>query len=198
VTFGSGLAGRHMGGGVPEQGRGGGGAVIAFAGRRTLDDEALVRRHLAELFAAERATALVCSAACGADLVALEEAERLGVRWRIVLPFAAARFRETSVTDRPGNWGEAFDRVTAAASAAGDLVTLNGDPEAGDGAYAAANEAILREAQSLARPQQGGSALPLIAVIVWEGTPRSGNDATEGFRTLAAEAGFDVREILIR
>ena len=67
--------------------------------------------------AAERAAVLVCSVACGADLVALEAAERLGRRRRIVLPFAAERFRMTSVTDRPGDWGPMFDRMIAAADA---------------------------------------------------------------------------------
>src|SRR5689334_16384562 len=109
-----------------------GAAIIALAGRRIdtpdtdpprfpLGGVPLVRRRLAELFRVERATALVCSAACGADLVALEEAERLGIRRRIVLPFPPERFRETSVVDRPGDWGSAFDRLVAAARAAGDL-----------------------------------------------------------------------------
>jgi hypothetical protein len=61
----------------------------------------LVRRRIVDLLAEEHTEALVCSAACGADLIALEEAERLGLRRRIVLPFSPRQFRETSVTDRP-------------------------------------------------------------------------------------------------
>ena len=91
------------------------GAVIALAGRRIdaadtnpprfpLEAVPTVRRRLADLLAKERAVALVCSAACGADLMALEEAERLGLRRRIVLPFPPERFRKTSVIDRPGDW----------------------------------------------------------------------------------------------
>jgi hypothetical protein len=80
-----------------------------------------VRQRLVDMLAAERAAVLVCSAACGADLVALEAAERLGLRRRIVLPFAAERFRTTSVTDRPGDWGPLFDRMIAAAGAAGEM-----------------------------------------------------------------------------
>ena len=34
-------------------------------------------------------------------LVALEQAKQLGVRRRIMQPFAPERFRETSVVDRP-------------------------------------------------------------------------------------------------
>jgi hypothetical protein len=40
----------------------------------------------------QSADALVCSAACGADLIALEEAERLGIRRCSVLPFSPDRF----------------------------------------------------------------------------------------------------------
>jgi hypothetical protein len=178
------------------------GAVVALAGRRVdaagtqpprfpLENVPVVRKRLAELLAGEGAMALVCSAACGADLVALEEAERLGLRRRIVLPFRSERFRETSVVDRPGDWGPAFDRLVAAASAAGDLVVLEAGE--GDAAYAAANGAIVREAQALARA--GGAARRLVAVVTWEGSPREGTDATQGFRELAAKAGFEQRSV---
>jgi hypothetical protein len=73
-------------------------SVVALAGRRIdeLDTRPphfpaeavpIVRRRLADLFARERAVALVCSAACGADLIALGVAERFGLRRRIILPF---------------------------------------------------------------------------------------------------------------
>ena len=115
--------------------------VIALAGRRVdapgvhpprfpVEDVELVRSRLAKLFVEERAAVLICSAACGADLLGLEEAERLGLRRRVVLPFSPERFRKTSVVDRPGNWGPAFDRLVAAAQTAGDLVVLADD--AGD------------------------------------------------------------------
>jgi hypothetical protein len=56
--------------------------------------------------------------------VALEGAQRLRLRRRTVLPFLPERFRKTSVTDRPGDWAGAFDRLIAAAEATGDLVVL--------------------------------------------------------------------------
>jgi hypothetical protein len=66
-------------------------AVIGLAGRRIddvdtnpsrfpLEAAPVVRRRLADLFASERAVAIVCSAACGADRLAFEEAERLDLR----------------------------------------------------------------------------------------------------------------------
>jgi hypothetical protein len=183
-----------------------GGSVIALSGRRIdavdaqqtrfpLSAAQLVRLRIAELLRREGARVLVCSAACGADLIALEEAGRLGVRRRVVLPFAPERFRETSVTDRPGDWGRVFDRVVTEARHAGDLVVVKlGDNE--DEAYASANKAIVREAQTLCRNGPLGAGRRPIAAIVWEGAPRTGDDMTEGFRRLAAEAGFDERIIL--
>lgn len=182
------------------------GAVAALAGRR-IDAEGsdpprfplmnvpVVRKRLAEVLSADSVVALVSSAACGADLVALEEAERVGCRRRIVLPFAPERFRETSVVDRAGDLGPVFDRLIATADGAGDLVVLStgigGDDAA---AYAAANETIIREAQALARadvkPRRS------VAIVVWEGAARAGSDATEEFRRLAVTAGFEERAIL--
>jgi hypothetical protein len=177
-------------------------AVVALAGRRVdavdtdpprfpLQNVPLVRKRLSEMFKAESASALVCSASCGADLLALEAGEQLGVRRRIVLPFSPERFRETSVVDRPGDWGQLFDRLVATARAVGDLIVL-GDQE-GDAAYAAANEAIVREACAITL---SGSPRRLVAVVVWEGAARAGNDATESFRSLAATAGFEARSVL--
>src|SRR3954469_3337063 len=125
-------------------------AVIALAGRRVdaagttpprfpLENVPFVRQRLAEALVAEQAAALVCSAACGADLIALEEAERLGLRRRIILPFPPDRFRETSVIDRPGDWGRVFDRLIQAAAEAGDLVVLSAYGGNEEAAYAAAN-----------------------------------------------------------
>jgi hypothetical protein len=132
----------------------------------------------------------VCSAACGADLVALEEAGKLGVRRRVVLPFAKERFRETSVVDRPGKWGEVYDRVIADVEPRGDLIELPSRAGDEDDAYQAANETIIREAVTIA------SAGERIAVTVWEGSPRSNSDATNEFRALAKEAGFSQRVVL--
>jgi hypothetical protein len=174
-----------------------GGVVLALAGRRIdaggadpprfpLSQVLLVRRRIARLLVKESVVAVVCSGACGADLIALEEAKRLGLRRRIVLPFARERFRLFSVVDRPGNWGEIFDRLADEAQATGDLVVLT--PPAGDesAAYAAANEAILHQVEALAR--DSGALCRPMAVMVWEGAPQDDNDATDGFRRLAEAA----------
>src|ERR671936_863361 len=96
--------------------------IIALAGRRIDAASAsparfpgenigMVAEALQRLFRTEGATAVVSSAACGADLIALREAGALKLRRRVVLPFAAASFRGSSVTDRPGEWGPLFDAI---------------------------------------------------------------------------------------
>lgn len=176
------------------------GTVFALAGRRIDAEEAdaprfplaratAVRDRLTSLFAARQALALVCSAACGADLLALEAALALGIRRRVVLPVGPARFRATSVVDRPGDWGPRFDRILAAAQTAGDLIVLPGSEDAAS--YAAANAAIVREALVIVPPPRH-----LAAVTVWEGAARGEDDLTEDFRRLAVQAGFEHLPIL--
>ena len=71
-------------------------------------------------------TALATSAACGADLIGLSEAGKLGIRRRVVLPFSREKFRAESVIDRPGEWGHLYDMVLDEVSAMGDLVITRG------------------------------------------------------------------------
>ena len=111
-------------------------AVAALAGRRIdapdakearfpLANVARVRERIAAVLRQHQVAALVASAACGADLIALDEAARLGARRRIVLPFPVDKFREKSVTDRPGDWGALYDRLVRDAAQAGDLIVLD-------------------------------------------------------------------------
>ena len=90
--------------------------IVALAGRRIDKPDAdaprfpltsvdLVRGRLHHLLSVKKVTTLVCSAACGADLLALAAARDLGIRRRVILPFTRERFRVTSVVDRPGDWG---------------------------------------------------------------------------------------------
>jgi hypothetical protein len=185
--------------------------IAALAGRRIdaadakeprfpLANVARVRADIAAALRAHQLTALVASAACGADLIALDEAEKLGIRRRIVLPFPVEEFRATSVIDRPGDWGDLYDRLVRAAAADGDLVVIDpvgGDPDA---AYAAATEAILEQAQELAQQLAEARGIDhgvdLLAITVWEGQPRSGNDLTDAFRRLAQEVGFKSAQVL--
>ncbi len=173
--------------------------VIALAGRRVDAPGAPARFPQARIPTVKRAieekvrtlsvAALVSAAACGADLVAIEVAAALGIRCRIVLPFAPARFRETSVVDRGGEWGPRFDAALAQAQSTEDVVVLDDGDEANDDTYLRANEAILDQAQAIAA---GG---PVVAIVVWDGRPREGGDVTAGFAASARKRGIPVEEI---
>ena len=188
-----------------------GGAVVALGGRRIdaeptstprfpFDQVDRVGMEIADQLRRTQAVALVCSAACGADLIALETAQKMGLPTRIILPFSAARFRETSVVDRPRPkfWGSMFDRVTSAARADGNLVELDA-PEEADDVYSMTNGVIIREAKKLSgfndRERSIGS-LRLIALVVWEGASRGSDDNTNKFVQLAQESGFRIEQIL--
>lgn len=149
-----------------------------------------VRNRVYGLLSDEEANTLVCSAACGADLIALQAAGELRIRRRIILPFDPARFRETSVVDRPGDWGPTFDRILAEVKADGDLVNLDLASES-DKSYFEANRAILDEAARLAQAASDRVA----AALVWNGIPRADGDFTSAFGEAARSRGWRVLEV---
>ena len=177
-----------------------GATVVAVAGRRMdasdaavarfpLHNRDRVREAIRSALIASRAVVLVSSGACGVDLLALDAARTLGIRRRIVLPFAADRFRTTSVVDRPGDWGPLFDELVADARSQGDLVVLNlGE---GDDAYSKANQAIVHEGEALAVAVNASKR----ALIVWDGASRGPDDLTDHFKGHAASRGWRIEEI---
>ena len=175
--------------------------VIALAGRRVdapdvkqprfpPENVDTVKERIQGLFVARNATALVCSAACGADLLALEAAERQQMRKRVVLPFSREVFRRTSVVDRPGDWGTRFDRELDQAEEKNDLVVLDRREDDSE-AYVATNYIILDEATSLAR----NLGLGILAVVVWDQRSRGPEDITEQFLNEATRRDIDVAPV---
>lgn len=176
-------------------------AVAALAGRRIdaqdaddsrfpLSETGHVAHKLLRRFRQERVEHLVCSAACGADILALEVAEKLAIRATLVLPFAPCVFKDISVSDRPGNWGERFDRLVAAARGRGDIVELG--LEAGDeNAFAAANDQIILIAST-------SGSYRRLAFVVWEGRSHGRSDATADFLSKALSCGFEERHVLTK
>ena len=171
--------------------------VLLLAGRRPdpndaetarfpIENAVVVRERIRMLLVKRRPRQLVCSAACGADLLALDAAGDLGIDRRIVLPFGISAFRESSVTDRPGNWGPLFDRIIAEVDAADGLTVLDHDPGSDD-AYTAVNDVLFRLAT--------GTGAPLVAVSVWEGGSRGEGDLTAHLVTTATQAGADIDEV---
>jgi hypothetical protein len=175
--------------------------ILALAGRRIdtpgaepprfpLANVRLVSRRIRSLFERHNPYALVCSAANGADLLALEAAGDLGIRRHIVLPFASQIFRCTSVIDRPGCWGKRFDRILNDLGAEDHLISLD-CPIRGAVAYRAANLAILRQAQRIALDKHDSA----LAVVVWNGSSRGEKDASVEFQQAAKAKGFRLAEI---
>jgi hypothetical protein len=174
------------------------GSVACLAGRRIDPEatdfvrfpeqsEAKVREALSELFAVERVRRLVCSAACGADILALEAAATCGISATIVLPFSPVAFRKVSVADRPGDWGPRFDRLIARARADNMLIELGlslDDPDA----FSRANMEILSRAAAIPSREH-------LAVIVWDGEKVGEADITGHIRDLAQTRGFRILEV---
>jgi hypothetical protein len=179
--------------------------IVALAGRRVDAPDAKTPRFpTAEVDRVEAAIrhelgvhdtrALVCAAACGADLLALSAAADRDVRFRIVLPFSVSNFRTTSVVDRPSTypWGSLYDRFVVEAQARGDLVLLDLDPQDPQ-AYEKTNLAILDEALALALRQSDESE----AIVVWDPRNRTEHDLTEHFAREARARNMPVKTINI-
>ncbi|HEX8248335.1 MAG TPA: hypothetical protein VF599_09200 [Pyrinomonadaceae bacterium] len=185
--------------------------IIALAGRRIDESETktprfplqnvpLVKKRLKTLFIEHKAARIVCSAACGADLIALEAADELNLKLHIVLPFEPEIFLETSVNDRPGDWESLFKRIYSKAERVIILKSNNDDEEV----YLEVNRRILEEAAALCNQRNSQQAIGqssgnnVIAVIVWEGTSRGKDDITEKFALAAKTRNYKLAQILTK
>jgi hypothetical protein len=181
--------------------------IVAVAGRRIdaagarpprfpLANRRLVARRIASALRRVEAGTLVSSAACGADLLALAAARKLGIRRRIVLPYEREWFLEDSVIDRPGRWATLYNQLCDEACAARDLVTLR-QPRGTERAFRAATDAVVAQALKLARREsRTDPAAALTALIVWEGAPRGPDDMSAYMVERMHQAGARVVEVL--
>src|SRR5215470_3541611 len=114
--------------------------IVALAGRRvdepgtnekrfSPDNAESVKERIRDFLKAEKVSALVSAAACGADILALEAAGELGIRRRVVLPYDKITFKHASVLDRPGDWGGRYDRIVAEVDEKGDLIVDDYDED---------------------------------------------------------------------
>ncbi len=175
--------------------------IITLAGRRVDAVDAkeprfpntnvdVVRQRIRAMLQAQKAAVLVSAAACGADLLALSEAGSLGLRRRIVLPFEREKFRSSSVTDRPGDWGPLYDRILDEVEKQGDLVVVH--TTSGHEGFIEGSHAIVDEAISLGREL----GAPVTAALVWNGKSRGADDVTAEFGVYALGKSIPVVEVM--
>jgi hypothetical protein len=172
------------------------GLVLISAGRRVDAADATVarfpsgevtevRHKIQEFFAREMPRAAVCSAACGADLLVLDVARSHHTERFVLLPSEQEEFRKTSVTDRPGNWGELYDRVLKSSKV--EILKL---PEGQEG-YLETNLKLLDRGQELARKY----SLSAAALVVWNKESRGADDVTAHFLEQAKLRDIPITEI---
>lgn len=170
--------------------------IIVEAGRRVDAPEATAARfparNVAEvrdkirlLLKDQKPGATVSSAACGADLLLLEVAAEMRVPRYILLPTAPEEFRVSSVTDRPGDWGDLYTEALRTSKI--EVLTL---PEGQEG-YLETNLKLLDRAQAIANQQR----THVKALVVWNKESRGSDDVTAHFLKHARLRGFPVIEI---
>jgi hypothetical protein len=162
--------------------------------RFPLQEVGRVRAELDKLFRSSKVEVLVSSAACGADLIALDVAGNIGIERHVILPYAPPIFRSTSVTDRPGNWGDLFDRIIQEVSSEGQLVVREFHPN-DPSVYSTVNELIVDCAVSVSGNTKGSKRREILALLVWDGARRDSADSTADFRLRAIRAGLPVLEL---
>jgi hypothetical protein len=177
--------------------------IVALAGRRIdapgtenkrfpPENTVAVRKKIHQFFISKSASVLVCAAACGSDILALETAGDLRIRRRIVLPYDKETFKKSSVIDRPGDWGERYDRIIAEVESRGDLVEFSHEKDKEE-TYYATNIDILDQAAQIADEMEGMS---VSALLVWNGESRGDGDVSGHFLQEVMKRGVQVNEII--
>ncbi len=146
-----------------------------------------VRTRLKAILDPNETVGLICSAAAGADLLALDVAAEADLRRHVILGAEPAAFEARSVAERAGSWTDLFERLVVTPSKSMTLEILSSVPPEDD---LAVNQAILTRAREAAL---AAGARP-VAVLVWEGRSRGADDATADFRDRAIALGFDTLE----
>ena len=158
------------------------GPIVVEAGRRVDAPDATVarfppqnvpevRKRIQLMLENRKPVAIVSSAACGADLLLLDVADEMHVPRHVLLPSTPEEFRVSSVTDRPGNWGELYSKALRTSS-----VEVLKVPQGQEG-YLETNLKLLDRAQVLAKRKQ----TTVEALVVWNKEPRGADDVTAHF-----------------
>jgi hypothetical protein len=149
-----------------------------------------VTAQVGRLLAVLRPERVVTAPAAGADIVMLEQAQRLHVPVHVVLPLSEHEFEQRSVADRDAHWVSRYRAVLRAAEQhSGSTVEchdLGADPDW----YLTANGLLVETAQRLVGASSAAeSALALTIRPTGGETPPS---VTDDFATKAEAAGLVV------
>jgi hypothetical protein len=172
------------------------GPIIVEAGRRVDAPDATVarfpprnvpnvRKRIREVLANQKPSAVASSAACGADLLFLDVANEIHVPRYILLPSDPEVFRASSVTDRPGNWGQLYSKAIRTSN-----VQVLKVPEGQQG-YLETNLKLLDRAQDLAKQHHTS----VDALVVWNQESRGQDDVTAHFLEQAKLREIPILEI---
>jgi hypothetical protein len=172
------------------------GPILVEAGRRVDASDATIARFPAQNVPAVRAKierelrvqkpiSIVCSAACGADLLLLDVTEEMHIQRYILLPSKPDEFRSSSVTDRPGDWGELYNRALSTST-----VKVLNLPQGQEG-YLETNLKLLHQAQELANQKRTS----VKALVIWDNKSRGPDDVTAHFLEQARLRKMPILEI---
>jgi hypothetical protein len=157
------------------------GPIIVEAGRRVdaagavarfpPQNVPVVRERIRRVLSNQKPIAIVSSAACGADLLLLDVAGEMNISRYVLLPSEPEAFRVSSVTDRPGNWGELYSKALRNSNV--QVLKL----AEGQEGYLETNLKLLDRAQVLAKQEH----TIVNALVVWNQESRGPDDVTEHF-----------------
>lgn len=135
--------------------------------------EERVRREIADRLRRHPAKIGYSGAACGSDILFLEEMQRQGAEVQVVLPFPRDEFQKASVDILPGaNWGKRFKRVLEQAAG----VSVASEHRASGSAVAYEYSNLIQTGLARLRAQMLDSEL--IPLVVWDGRPGDGAGGT--------------------
>lgn len=160
-------------------------APDASAARFPPQNVAEVRNKIRRLLDNQKPLAIVSAAACGADLLLLDVAGEIRVPRYVLLPSEPEEFRVSSVTDRPGNWGELYSKALETSQV--EVLKLS----EGQQGYLETNLKLLDRGEMLAKKEH----TTVKALVVWNLESRGPGDVTAHFLEQAKLRKMPILEI---
>src|SRR5207253_10704756 len=130
-------------------------------------------------------TVVLTQGARGTDLLVTEEARLRGAEVRVFLALPITEFLARSVTLPRSRWGERFQDVLAACEVIVQAAAIGPLP-AGEDPFDRNNRWVLDQALAMA----GAVAVPIRAVVVWDGEDGDGHGGAAAFVQAAYDRGI--------